>query len=107
MMLAVIVDSTTCKIYEYTPRPTATLTKLKEIIQAENKQKTSDLVSDKPGHYQGTGGARGSYAPPHDPKEVNIDHFIQTVVKTLTHIHNQQKYQNCLLVEPAHIQGLL
>ncbi len=47
----VLTDSNACRIYDYAKHPVK-LTLVKEIFHPENKLKTSELVSDRPGHYK-------------------------------------------------------
>ncbi|OGT56678.1 MAG: hypothetical protein A3F43_05075 [Gammaproteobacteria bacterium RIFCSPHIGHO2_12_FULL_42_10] len=107
MMLIIVSNSTTCRLYRYHHNEHPPLVRLQEINHPENKLKISELVSDKSGHYDASPNNQGSYSPPHDPKEVAIDNFTQEIAHILHQAHTHNGYKKCVLIAPPRIAGLL
>lgn len=106
MILVVVTNSNTCRLYQYNKHP-ADLTLYKEFFHPENKLKSSDLTSDKSGHYMAGQSSRGAYSPHTDPKEVKIDEFVREIAKELNQERNQQDFEHLIIIAPPHITGLL
>lgn len=100
------INSNDCRIYKYSKKPHQ-LTLLKEIKHPENRLKDTDLTSDKPGHYNTSGSARGAFSQPTDPKEIKIDDFSRNIAKELDHDRNTKAYENLIVIAPPHMNGLL
>ncbi len=105
MFWVVNCNTSTCKIYAYKKPHQITL--LKEINHPENKLKDSELVSDRPGHYQAGTVARGAYSPETDPKHVKIIDFLKEVAKELDHGRNEQAYRNLIIIASPQTSGFL
>lgn len=105
MIWVVSSDTNTCRIYQYN-KPFQ-LTLIKELKHPENKLKTSDLISDRPGHYQTSGPTRGVYTQSTDPKDVMIDNFSREIAKELDHGRNDHAYKNLIIIASPHMNGLL
>lgn len=106
MIWIILTDSNRCRIYQYHTNPIQ-LTLINEINHPEIRLKAADfLTSDRPGHYQASGSARGAYSPHTEPKEVAIEQFMREVLKELEQGRNEQAYQQAILIAPAHISGL-
>jgi protein required for attachment to host cells len=105
MFWIVNCNTSICRIYAYNKPDHMTL--LKEINHPENKLKNSDLVSDRPGHYQSGTVARGAYSPDTDPKQVKIIDFLKEVAKELDHGRNDQAYNNLIIIAAPQTSGLL
>lgn len=99
-------DSNTCRLYHYCKEPKE-LVLLKEIQHPENKLRDIDLTSDKPGHYNSTGGAHGAFSQKSDPKEIKIDDFSREIAKELDHGRNTQAYDELVIIALPHMTGLL
>lgn len=72
----------------------------------ESRKKGSDLISDRPGHFQSSV-SHASYAGTSDPKETEADHFAREIAEILEKAHNKNEFEQLILVVPPHFQGLL
>lgn len=107
MTWIVLVNSSLCRIYFFDRREHK-ITPIKEIAHPENRNKASDyFTSDKPGHYQSSSTAHGSYEPHTDPKETGIQRFAIEVANELDHARTQNAYKRIVLISPPHMLGLL
>jgi protein required for attachment to host cells len=107
MIWVVNTNSNFCRIYDYHKKP-AKLTLLKEISHPENKLKKSEyLTSDKPGRYQTTNTAHGTYSQPSDPKEIAIDNFSREIAQQLNHGRTTNEYKELIIITAPHMNGLL
>lgn len=106
MIWVINSNSNTCRIYEYNKHH-AKLNLIKEIQHPENKLHNIDMVTDRSGRYKSNGGAHGAYAPPSDPKDVKIDHFMRDLARELNQERNKNSYEKLIVIAPAHMNGLL
>lgn len=106
MIWVINSNSNTCKIYQY-HKPTSKLDLLKQIQHPDAKLRSSELGSDRPGHYNGSGSARGAYSPEHEPKDIVIDAFLRDVARELNAERNKKSYERLILISPAHANGIL
>lgn len=106
MIWVVNSNSNKCHIYEF-DRKNATLNLVKELQHPENKLKSGDLISDKPGRYKSSHAARGAYTQPSDPKEIKIDSFYREIAKELDQARCKQGYSELIIIAPPHLNGLL
>jgi protein required for attachment to host cells len=106
MMLVVNANTNDCKIYHYDKR-SSQLTLVKEINHPENKLRSSDLTSDKEGHYKANQSARGAYSPATDAKEVEIINFSREIAHDLNQRRNANEFQKLVLIASPHMYGLL
>jgi len=107
MIWVVNANSTICRIYNYSKKPSQ-LVLLKELLHPESRIKASvDLTSDKPGHYQTQHSSHGSYGAHTDPHAVEIDKFSRQIAVELEHGRTQGLYKQLILISPAHMNGNL
>lgn len=106
MILVLIANSNTCKMYHYIKHPVK-LSLLKEINHPENKMHNRDLTSDRPGHYQGGISSRGAYEPHMDTKKTKIDDFTREIATELNSERNKNDYQKLILIAPSQVVGLI
>ncbi|HLB43238.1 MAG TPA: host attachment protein [Gammaproteobacteria bacterium] len=106
MIWVINCNSNICRIYEFKKKFTQ-LHLVKELQHPENKLKSKDLTSDKPGRYQSSHSAHGTYTQPSDPKEIKIDHFYREIAKELDQGRCQQRYDELIIIAPPHSNGLL
>lgn len=99
-------NSNTCKIYDY-HKPSDSLKLIKEFEHPENKLKTSELVSDKPGKYKANDASRGSFSPASDPKENMINQFLHDVAKTINTERSKNNFDKLIIIAPPNIDGIL
>lgn len=79
-----------------------------EFSHQENREKISDLVSDKPGHYPSDfGKGPTSYANRTDPKEVEAERFAHVLATKLDKGRVDHLYHNLVVIAPSKFHGLL
>jgi len=87
--------------------PKKGLQKLKEFEHNASRGKALDLVSDRPGQYNGHGNGHGSFMPATDPKQNEAQHFALQLAKELDHGRIANSYQRLILVASAPFIGLI
>lgn len=80
---------------------------IKELHHPESREKGSDLVSDRPGHYQGHGNGRGSFSPAIDPKQNEAERFALTLARELEQGRAANSYERLILVVSSPFMGVL
>ncbi len=106
MIWVVNVNSNSCKVYEYTKHPAA-LRLVKEFSAPQTKLKNSELITDRPGHYQGGESARGAYEPRLEAKDIEIENFLRKIAKALNKDRNEHQLTNLILIAPSSSMGIL
>ena len=79
---------------------------IKELLHPESREKGSDLVTDRPGHYQGSRMARGAYEknPIH---AIEAEVFAKELSEVLRNGLNQNKYEHLLVIAAPQFYGLI
>lgn len=80
---------------------------LKEFNHPESREKSSDLTSDRPGHYQSKGTGHGSFAEHTDPKDYEAERFASELADVLEKGRTANEYKKLVLVAAPHFHGLL
>lgn len=107
MMWVVSTNTNDCHIYSY-DKKLKSLKLVKDINHPENKLKASEtLTSDRPGHYQAGGEARGAYSPHTDPKTVEINAFASEIAHALNKGRNENAYNDIMIITPPTMSGLI
>ena len=107
MTWIVLTNTNNCRIYSL-DQERKTVTLLNELNHPENRKKTSEyFTSDKPGSYQGSGMARGTYAHHTVPKATGIRHFAIEISQALDQGRTQNAYKKLILIAPPQMLGLL
>lgn len=77
-------------------------------LHEEGRLKNSDLVSDKPGHYEkGSPAHRGSYSEEYDHKEKEVEHFVKELCAELDKGRIAKSYTSLIVVAEPHFFGLI
>ena len=81
-----------------------------ELQHPQSKLYRQDLSVNQPGHYKvhsrGLHGSTGStYEQDTDPKDIEKDHFAKEIADFLASAKNAHKYEQLILVVPAHFAG--
>lgn len=106
MIWVVTANTNTCRIYDY-DKKSKQLNLLREIQHPENRQKTSELLTDRPGHYQTRGTARGAYSSRTGAKEVEINNFAREIAEELNSARNEHEFEQLIIISPPHMNGIL
>lgn len=80
---------------------------LDEYSHPDSRKKRTELISDRPGSYEGRGICHGTFVERSDPKEVEAEHFAQELASKLNSGRNSNSYEKLLLIASPHFQGLL
>lgn len=79
-----------------------------EFSHQENRDKISEMMTDKTGHYQSDfGSGQGAYASRTDPKEIEAERFAQILATKLNKGRIDHLYQKLVVIAPAKFHGLL
>jgi protein required for attachment to host cells len=87
--------------------PKKGLKKLKEFEHTASRNKGLNLVSDRPGRFNGHGNNHGSFMPATDPKQNEAQHFALELAKELDQGRTANSYQRLILVASAPFIGLI
>ena len=104
MKWIITANTNKCCIYDYQKND---LQLLKEINHPENKLKSSELGTDKPGRYKTSTSNRGAYSPHTELDEIKVDDFARELAKELNEARNRNDYDELVIIMPAQMDGLL
>lgn len=82
VMWVLVANAATASLYSSSNLRVDALHLVKEYSHPDSRKKVSELVCDKPGHYQTDTGGGSVYSKDH-PKEVEAEHFAQELIKEL------------------------
>lgn len=80
---------------------------VKELDHPESREKGSDLVSDRPGHYQSHGNSHGSFVQATDPRQREAERFALELAKELEHGRTNNLFERLVLVASPSFMGIL
>lgn len=80
---------------------------IKEFNHPQSREKTSELVSDRPGHSQSQGNGRGAFVATSQPKINEAGKFAQELAQELEKGRANNIYDRVILVASAPFIGLL
>mgnify|MGYP001563900113 CR=1 FL=1 len=106
MIWVISLNSSLGHIYSYEPKKHK-LILLKSLENPSAKLKESDLVSDRPGHYQTMHSAKGAYEAASSPHEVELDHFTKILADFLKKGLDNHQYKQLILCSEPHVGGIL
>ena len=106
MIWVISLNSSLGHIYSYESKDHR-LILLKSLENPNAKLKESDLVSDRPGHYQTMHSAKGAYEAPSSPHEVELDHFTKILANFLKKGLDNHQYKQLILCSAPHVGGVL
>lgn len=102
MKWIVAANTNCCHIYNYHTKPKK-LELIKEIYHPENKLKSSELETDKPGSFQNGAYAHGGLTS--NPEDVYIERFAKELADDLNEARNDNAYNDLVIVMPAQMEG--
>ncbi len=103
-------NATGAKLYETdaTRIGSKDLKLIDEFSHQENRERISEMMTDKTGHYQSDfGSGQGAYASRNDPKEIEAERFAQILATKLNKGRTDHLYQKLVVIAPAKFHGLL
>lgn len=87
--------------------PNKGLQLIKELDHPESREKTANLVSDRPGSHPGPGSGFGSFSQASDPKHLQAERFAQELSRELEDGRVSNAYERLILVASAQFMGML
>jgi len=82
------------------------LSLVEKIEHPESRMKGSDLISDRPGHYQTDHQARSAYEKG-DPKAIEAENFAIELANKLKDYFTHGNYESLMLVVLPHFYGVM
>jgi len=104
--LVLVTNSSEANLFSCENIRTENLTLIKNFSHPDSRKKVSDLVSDRPGHFQTDGGAHGAFEKG-DPKRVEADHFALELVKFIKDTIGSISNTKLIVVSPSHFSILI
>jgi protein required for attachment to host cells len=80
---------------------------MKQFQHAESRERTGEIITDRPGHYQTDGGAHGAYSQTTDPKQHEEDKFAAELARELETGRTGNHYARLILVASNPFMGKL
>jgi len=80
---------------------------VKEYQHSESRERTSELISDRPGRYETDGGAHGAFSQHTDPKQHEEDKFAAELAHELEAGRTSNSYARLILVASDPFMGKL
>lgn len=101
----VIANTVEAKIYDVETRHQFKL--IKELSHNASRFKTSELVSDRPGHYQSGLSGHGQFISPTDAHKDEHCQFAKEIAKFLDQERKNHQYESLIICMEPHFHGLL
>ena len=73
-----------------------------ELADPKSREKGTELVSGRPGRYQTSHKAVGTYEPDTTPKEQEKDHFAKNIAEYLEKEHKKQTFHSLMIITLPH-----
>lgn len=81
---------------------------IEEFSHPEGRNKVSDIMADKSGHYQSqSGSGGGSYAMHSAPLQIELGRFAQTLLTKLDQGLHSHDFKKLVVIAPPHMLGEL
>lgn len=80
---------------------------VKTYLHAASREKSQEMISDRPGHYQTGGGAHGAFSQPTDPKQHEEDKFAAELAHELETGRTSNRYTRLIMVASNPFMGKL
>lgn len=101
-----VANASTANLYA-NRGPHTGLELVKQYQHAESREKSSELISDRPGHYETDGGAHGAFSQRTDPKQHEEDKFAAELAHELETGRTSNSYERLILVASDPFMGKL
>lgn len=101
-----IANSNKARLFS-TERVGEEMVRVREFEHPESREKGSDIVSDRPGHYQSKGTGHGAFVDPTDPKQHEADVFAGELAGILDKGRTNNEYKRLVVAANPHFMGLL
>jgi protein required for attachment to host cells len=101
-----VANASTANLYA-NRGPNSGLELVKQYQHAESREKSSELISDRPGRYETDGGAHGAFSQATDPKQHEEDKFAAELAHALETGRTSNSYGRLILVASDPFMGKL
>jgi protein required for attachment to host cells len=102
----VVADNTQARFFTAKTR-SAALDEIDTLTNSENRLHDRDITSDLPGKIKSTGGGGHAFEQPTDPKKHEADNFARLVAAFLEKAHNDEHFDELVIVAEPSFLGLL
>jgi len=99
-----VANASEAHIYEAKSVRSKDLTKIKTLTHPESREKGTDLISDRPGHYQTNHSARSAYEKS-SPKETQAEYFAIQLCDELNLNRKHNTYEKLIIIAPPKFYG--
>ncbi len=101
-----VSNSSKAKLYA-NDGPKKGLKLVKEFSHPQSREKGSNLITDRPGHYKSARSARGAFSQQTDPRDQEKARFAHELSAALEQGRTGRKYQCLILAAPPDFLGTL
>ena len=101
----VIANSVEAKIYDRESRDELRL--VHTLSHPESRSKGRSLASDRPGHYESTGGGHGAFVEEKDPKDFEVERFAKELAEYLDDSRSVNRFDKLIIAAAPRFHGLL
>jgi hypothetical protein len=103
-----VANSSKAKLYHTDSLRTGNLKLISEQTHPESREKISDLLSDRAGHYQVDSSTQGSYGGlNNNPKKTEADHFAVQLAKYIKTNTDFPKGSDLIVIAQSHFYNLM
>lgn len=102
-----IANSSEAHIYSSDNPRIGELKLVKDFTHPESRKKERELISDKGRRQKGEGGVGSDYEKRTNPKKVEAEYFAIELAKELKSNFGINKYENIVIIAPAHFYALI
>ncbi|MDH5216800.1 MAG: host attachment protein [Gammaproteobacteria bacterium] len=102
----VIANSSEAKVY-LSDNESKELNLHDTLVHPESRMKGSNIVSDRPGHYESHGDGHGSFVEKTNPKDYEADRFANEIGHYLKDAYNKNQYKELIIAASPHFHGLI
>ncbi|MDO9268303.1 MAG: host attachment protein [Methylobacter sp.] len=101
-----VADTTRARVFT-ADTPSSPLEEIEDLSHTEGRLHDREITSDLPGRLKSVAGGRHALEQPTDPKKHKIDNFAHRIAQYLENAHNQNRFEQLLIVAPPSFLGLL
>lgn len=101
-----VADTTRARVFT-ADTPSSPLEEIEDLSHTKGRLHDREITSDLPGRVKSVAGGGHALEQPTDPKKHEIDNFAHRIAQYLENAHNQNRFEQLLIVAPPSFLGLL
>ncbi|MDP1666241.1 MAG: host attachment protein [Methylobacter sp.] len=101
-----VADTTRARVFT-ADTPSSPLEEIEDLSHTEGRLHDREITSDLPGRVKSVAGGGHALEQPTDPKKHEIDNFAHRIAQYLENAHNQNRFEQLLIVAAPSFLGLL